>query len=144
MGKGSQKSAGCISDKLQPETATSNTVQPNSPEHTISNEDLGQSSLTAVIGERAFVIPSVAPLIASSVTLTTKFHTHEPKSVQVPLESPPPVATTHNHNNSILIPPKHLNESLHIMAEIRRKLVIVGDGACGKVLCQLRFPSRFG
>jgi len=30
------------------------------------------------------------------------------------------------------------------MAEIRRKLVIVGDGACGKVLYQLRFFSRFG
>lgn len=30
------------------------------------------------------------------------------------------------------------------MAEIRRKLVIVGDGACGKVLCQLLLSSRFG
>src|SRR5712672_1465069 len=47
-----------------------------------------------------------------------------------------PVANHHPY------PPKHSNSSPHTMSELRRKLVIVGDGACGKVLSTV-FLSLF-
>jgi len=56
------------------------------------------------------------------------------KSIQVPLESPPSSSPHPPLPQRTLIPPKHSNSSPRIMADIRRKLVIVGDGACGKVL----------